>query len=75
MDPLSFLYYFAPVSTLAVGIVASTTEWRGDILGRTGEVWSHVRALHPAVFVANGAMAFSLNLVITVLVSLPLLLV
>lgn len=69
LDPLAFLYYFAPVSTLAVGTVAAATEWRGDIWAQSGEVWNHVLAVHPGIFVANGAMAFSLNIVITALVS------
>ncbi|KAK5045710.1 hypothetical protein LTR84_009079 [Exophiala bonariae] len=67
LDPLAFLYYFAPVSTLAVGTIAAATEWQGDIWGHTGEVWSHVQAIHPSIFAANGAMAFSLNIVITAL--------
>jgi hypothetical protein len=68
LDPLAFLYYFAPVSTLAVGTVAAATEWQGDIWAQSGEIWSHVLAVHPGIFVANGAMAFSLNIVITALV-------
>lgn len=71
LDPLAFLYYFAPVSTLAVGTIAAATEWQGDIWAHTGEVWSHVQAIHPGIFIANGAMAFSLNIVITAMVSVP----
>jgi hypothetical protein len=85
LDPISFLYYFAPVSTVTLGVVAAFTEWSGggsnlpsstffvfDSLGSGGSgspVWSRIVAIGPWIFLANGLTAFFLNVVVVALVS------
>ncbi len=85
LDPISFLYYFAPVATLTLGLVAAVTEWsdiidlgpkhlRGhpfsfDNVDSDTSVWSRIVAIGPGIFLANGLTAFFLNVVVVALVN------